>query len=65
MIEEFPLTRIVSLQAYSLSNISKVLKLIAETWAGRVARIGRMGKAYGISVGRFEGRRPPGEQRRR
>jgi hypothetical protein len=34
-------------------------------WAGHVARMGKKRNAYRILVGKPEGKRPPGRQRRR
>jgi hypothetical protein len=42
-----------------------VIKSRRITWAGHVARIGKMRNAYSILVGKPEGKRPLGKPRRR
>jgi hypothetical protein len=50
---------------YSSPNIIRVIKSRRLKWAGHVARMGEERGAYGILVGRPEGRRPLGRPRRR
>jgi hypothetical protein len=50
---------------YSSPNIIRVIKSRRMKWAGHVARMGEKRGAYGILVGRPEGRRPLGRPRRR
>jgi hypothetical protein len=50
---------------YSSPNIVKVIKSRRMRWAGHVARIGEGRGAYGVLVGRPEGKRPLGRPRRR
>jgi hypothetical protein len=48
---------------YSSHNIIRVTKSRRMRWAGHVARMGEERGAYGIFVGRPEGRRPLGKPR--
>jgi hypothetical protein len=50
---------------YSSPNIIRVIKSRRMRWARHVARMGEKRDAYGILVGRPEGRRPLGRPRRR
>jgi hypothetical protein len=50
---------------YSSPSIVKVIKARRMRWAGHVARMGEVRRAYNILVGRPEGRRPLGRPRRR
>jgi hypothetical protein len=50
---------------YSSPSIVKVIKARRMILAGHVARMGEVGGAYNILVGRTEGRRPLGRPRRR
>jgi hypothetical protein len=50
---------------YSSPNIVRVIKARRMRWARNVARMGEVGGAYNILVGRPEGRRQLGRPRRR
>jgi hypothetical protein len=50
---------------YSSPNIVRVIKSRRMSWAGHVARMGERRGAYGVFVGKPEGRRPLGRPRRR
>jgi hypothetical protein len=50
---------------YSSLNIIRVIKSRRMRWAGHVGRMVEKRSAYGILVGRPEGRRPLGRPRRR
>jgi hypothetical protein len=50
---------------YSSPNIIRVIKLRRMRWVGHVERMGDRKCAYGVLVGRPEGRRPLGRPRRR
>jgi hypothetical protein len=50
---------------YSSSNIIRVIKSRRIGWAGHVARMGEKPNACRISVGKPEGKRPLGRERRR
>jgi hypothetical protein len=50
---------------YSSPNIIRVIKARRMRWAGHVAHMGEKRGAYGILVGRPEGRRPLGRPRHR
>jgi hypothetical protein len=50
---------------YSSPNIIRMIKRRRVRWAGHVARMGETRNAYRILVGKPEGRRPLGRQRRR
>jgi hypothetical protein len=50
---------------YSSPNIIRVIKSRRMRWPGHVARMGEKRGAYGILVGRPEGRRQLGRPRRR
>jgi hypothetical protein len=48
-----------------LTSITTVIKTRRMRWAGHVARMGKVGNAYNILVGKPEGRRPLGRPKRR
>jgi hypothetical protein len=50
---------------YSSPNIIRQIKSRRMRWAGQVARMGEERKVYKVSVGKPEGKRPPGRPRRR
>jgi hypothetical protein len=50
---------------YTSTNIIRVIKPRRLRWAGHVARLEDMRKAYNISVGKPEGKRPLGRRRDR
>jgi hypothetical protein len=50
---------------YSSPHISRKIKSKRMRWAGHVVRIGDERKVYKVLVGKPEGRRPLGRQRRR
>jgi hypothetical protein len=50
---------------YSSPRIVRVIKARRMRWAGHVARMGDLGGAYNILVGRPQRRRPVGRPRRR
>jgi hypothetical protein len=50
---------------YSSPNIFRVIKSRSMRWAGHVARMGEGRGAYGVLVGRTEGKRPLGRPGRR
>jgi hypothetical protein len=50
---------------YSLPSIIRIMKVRRMRWAGHVARMGEKMNAYGLLVGKPEGRRPLGRPRRR
>ena len=50
---------------YSSPDIIRNIKSRRLRWAGHVARMGESRKAYGVLVGRPEGKRPLGRPRRR
>jgi len=50
---------------YSSPNIVRVIKSRRLRWAGHVARMGEVKVAYGVLVGKPEGKRPLGRPRRR
>jgi len=50
---------------YTLPNIARVIKSRKTRWARLVARMGETQKAYNISVGKPEGKRPLGRSSRR
>jgi hypothetical protein len=50
---------------YSSPNIITMIKSRRMRWAGFVARMGEIGNAYRILVGKPEGKRPLGRSRRR
>jgi hypothetical protein len=50
---------------YSSPNKIRMTKSRRMRWAGHVARMGETRKAYRISVGKPEGKRPLGRPRRR
>ena len=49
---------------YFSSNIIRNLKFKRLTWAGHVAHIGKSRNAYGVLVGKPEGKKPLGRSRR-
>jgi hypothetical protein len=50
---------------YSSSSIIRIIKLRRMRWAGHVARMGEKRNVYRLLVGKPEGMRPLGRQRRR
>jgi hypothetical protein len=50
---------------YSSPSIIRIIKSIKMRWVGYVARMGEKRDAYGLLVGKPEGRRPLGRPRRR
>jgi hypothetical protein len=50
---------------YSCPSIIRMIKSRRMRWAGHIARIGATRNAYRILVGKPEGKRPLGRQRRR
>jgi hypothetical protein len=50
---------------YSSPSIIRIMKARRMRWAGHVARMGEKRNAYGLVVGKPEGRRPLGRPRRR
>jgi hypothetical protein len=48
---------------YSSTNVIRIIKSKRTRWAGHVARRGELRNAYGISVGKPEGKRPLGRSR--
>jgi hypothetical protein len=50
---------------YPSPNIIRLIKSRMMKWAGHVARMRETRNAYGILVGKPEGKRPPGRTRRR
>jgi hypothetical protein len=50
---------------YSAPSIIRMIKSRRMRWAGHVARMGEKRNAYGLLVGKPEGRRPLGRPRRR
>ena len=50
---------------YSLPNIIQVIESRTKSWAGCVAHMGDRSSAYGISLGRPDGRRSLGRPRHR
>jgi hypothetical protein len=50
---------------YSSQNIIRIIKPRRMRWAGHVARVGEKMNAYGIFVGKLEGKKPLGRPRRR
>ena len=50
---------------YSSPSIVRVIKSRRMRWAGHVARMGERGGVYRILVGKPEGKRPLGRNRRR
>jgi hypothetical protein len=50
---------------YALTNIIRVIKSRRMRWAGLTARMGKMGNAYNILVGKPEGTRSLGRPRPR
>jgi hypothetical protein len=50
---------------YSSPSIFRIMKSRRMRWAGHVARMGEKMNAYRLLVGKQEGRRPLGKQRRR
>jgi hypothetical protein len=50
---------------YSSPSIIRIIKARRMRWAGHVARMGEKRNAYRLLVGKSEGRRPLGRQRRR
>jgi hypothetical protein len=50
---------------YSSPSIIRVIKSRSMRWAGHAARMGERRNAYRILVGKPEGKRPLGRQRRR
>jgi hypothetical protein len=50
---------------YASSNIIRVIKSRGMRWAWYVTHMGQMRNAYGILVGKPEGKRPLGRPRRR
>jgi hypothetical protein len=50
---------------YSSPSISRIVKARRMRWTGHVARMGEKRNAYRLLVGKLEGRRPLGRQRRR
>jgi hypothetical protein len=50
---------------YSSPNIIRIIKSRRMRWAGYVARMGEKREAYRVLVGKTEGTRPRGSQRRR
>jgi hypothetical protein len=50
---------------YSLPNIVRVVKSRRMIWAGHVARMGEDRAVHRVLVGKPEGKRPLGRQRRR
>jgi hypothetical protein len=50
---------------YSSPNIIRMIKSRRMRWAGHVARMWKTRNAYGILVGKPEGKRPLGRPRRR
>jgi hypothetical protein len=49
---------------YSSPNIIRIIKSKRMRWAGHLARMGEKGNAFRILVGKPEGKRPLGRQRR-
>jgi len=49
---------------YASPNIIRVIKSRGMRWAGHVVRMGEMGNAYNIFVGKPEGKRPLGKPSR-
>ena len=50
---------------YSTPNIVRVIKSRRKRWAGHLAHMGEERGAYGVLVGKPEGKRPLGRPRRR
>jgi hypothetical protein len=50
---------------HSLPSIIGIIKLRRMRWVGHVARMGEKRNAYGLLVGKPEGKRPLGRPRRR
>jgi hypothetical protein len=50
---------------YSSLNIIRIIKARRMRWAGLVARMGEKRNAYGLLMGKPEGKRPLGRPRRR
>jgi hypothetical protein len=50
---------------YSSPNIIRQIKSRRMRWAGHAARMGEERKVYGVFMGKPEGKRPLGRQRRR
>jgi hypothetical protein len=50
---------------YSSPSIIRIMKATRMRWEGHVARMGEKRNAYGLLVGKPEGRRPLGRPRRR
>ena len=50
---------------YCSPNVVRVIKWRRMRWAGHVARVGEERVAYGVLVGKPEGKRPLGRPRRR
>jgi hypothetical protein len=50
---------------YSSPNIVRVIKSRRMKWVGHVARVGDRRYVYRLSVGKLEGRRPLGRDRRK
>jgi hypothetical protein len=52
-------------ELYSLPSIIRIIKATRMRWVGHVARMGEKRNAYGLLVGKPEGRKPLGRPRRR
>jgi hypothetical protein len=50
---------------YSLPSIIRIIKSRRVRWDGHVARMGEKRNAFGLLVGKAEGKRPLGRPRRR
>ena len=50
---------------YSWPNIIRMIKSRRMRWTGHVARKGERRGTYGVLVGKLEGKKPLGRQRRR
>jgi hypothetical protein len=50
---------------YYSPSINRIIKARKMIWPGRIARMGAKRNAYRLSVGKAEGKRPPGRPRYR
>jgi hypothetical protein len=50
---------------YSWPSINRLIKSRRMRWAGNIARMGEKRNAYGLLVGKLEGKRPLGRPRRK